>query len=274
MRRIKSLMLADLAALLRLQDRFLASSSRFPASSSGSSSNITEVSRQGLQDLTAAAAAEVQQTEQQQAAAARARSRDTQQQTVVNPLLLQAASGRFFADRPQVLQLVREAEQQLQAAAAACPSLQHVEQQVQEGLLAEQHMLQDDCAPASVRDNNASRSSSTVGDSSSSTVRNASHKPASANSSADARGTLHDSSMSCREQFDSSAGQGAAGSGCGTTGSLDSAVFQQLVELEAELQSAGGWQSLTPHMLSCMKERSVQPGSVDAAVLRFWQQRL
>lgn len=82
----------------------------------------------------------------------------------VNPVLLRAASARYFASRPLVAQLVRHAQDCLADAAAAAPSRQHVEARVQaklQRLRAEardqhalleahvQHLVQVECEAAS-----------------------------------------------------------------------------------------------------------------------------
>jgi hypothetical protein len=254
MRSIKSQMLADMVGLLRLQDRFPASSDANAAAAAA-----------------AAAAANCQQGEQQQHAGRSsstsskiARSRIDSQQDVaaVNPLVVQAASGRYFADRPQVMQLVREAEQQLQAAVAACPSLQQVQQQMRGALPAEQQQGQQTVQQ---------------------TVQQQAQQQEGPPSSRDSSALEGGSSSIGRQDAGSSKGSQFDTGGSSTSWQLrpqfepgqddSSAVQQQLLELEAELQSAGGWQSLMPHMLGCMQSGDKKHSSVDAAVQRFWQQR-
>jgi hypothetical protein len=252
MRSIKSQMLADMAALLRLQDRFPASSS---SSSAGPEATAADGSTQVSQQASAAVGDPPAVLQQARATSRRRektahnraaqQQQQQQQQAAVNPLLLQAASGRYFADRPQVLQLVRAAEQRLHAAVAVCPSLQQVQQQMECAMLAEQQQARKEGRmPSAHRSASGSAVRSSAGDNSS-------------------QGMLDDSSTTNpQQQFDAQEGQGSK-----------SAVLQQLVELEAELRSAGGWQSLMPYMLSCMQQHDGQPDSVDAAVQRFWQQR-
>jgi hypothetical protein len=165
--------------------------------------------------------------------------------------VLQAASGRYFADKPHVLQLVREAEQKLQAVVAACPRLKQVQQQMRGSAPTEQplrQVQQQEGAPNHMN-------SSATQDGSISTCRQ------DASSIRDSHDTGGRSIRSQLQQQPEPA--------------LDdsSAVQRQLLELEAELQSAGGWQSLMPHMLGCMQRGDEEQSSANAAVQRFWQQR-
>ncbi|KAF6261381.1 tubulin-tyrosine ligase family-domain-containing protein [Scenedesmus sp. NREL 46B-D3] len=156
MRSIKSQMLADMAGLLRLQDRFPASSSSNAWPVAGA---VEAANSPALQEHPTAASAQHAVQQQQGRITKRsceegAQSRTSQlHQAAVNPLLLQAASGRYFADRLQVLQLVAEAEQRLQAAVAASTSLLLVQQQKESALVAEQQQVRQgrwSCSDSSV----------------------------------------------------------------------------------------------------------------------------
>jgi hypothetical protein len=249
MRSIKSQMLADMAALLRLQDRFPARSGGPGAAAAFAAAPAAADSQQGKQH----------QQQQQHEGRSRSSSGKLSRNRVnsqddlaaVNPLVLQAASGRYFADKPQVLQLVREAEQKLQAAVAACPSLQQVQQQMRGALPTEQPLRQAQQQEGAPHHMNCS---ATQDGSISAGRQNAS-------SSTDSHVAGAKSIRSqLQQQFE--------------TGQDDSFVVQrQLLELEAELQSAGGWQSLMPHMLGCIQRGDEEQSSADAAVQRFWRQR-
>jgi hypothetical protein len=115
---VKQRMMADLAALLRLQERFPAphSTTAAAAAARGASGSTAKQAVRGQQR-------QEQEQDQQQAGAG-----------VLNPVLVKAASARYFAGRPLVAGLVAHNTRVLAAAAAAAPSRQVVAAQVQRQL--------------------------------------------------------------------------------------------------------------------------------------------